>query len=57
MSGNRAGSSREAGGLSPAMGRTAVFLVGGVGLLLAGIWLQVQPKLRYREVAAEAAGP
>ena len=41
-------------GLSPAMRRTAGFLAVGVGLLLLGGWLNVQPSLRQRAVVGEA---
>ncbi|MFM1904355.1 MAG: hypothetical protein RLZZ440_2255 [Planctomycetota bacterium] len=44
----------ERGRGGPAMGRTAAFLAGGLALLAVGGWLQLQPKLRYREPAAEA---
>ena len=54
MTGNRRGGEQEAGGAS-VTGRTMAFLAGGIGLLLLGLWLQVQPKLRYREVADETA--
>ena len=37
-----------AGGLSPAMRRTALFLAAGAGLLLLGGWLNVRPALRQR---------
>jgi hypothetical protein len=42
-------------GTSSATRRTAVFLAGGSALLLAGLWLQVQPKLRYRNAVDESA--
>jgi hypothetical protein len=54
MTGNQRGGGQEAGGAS-VTGRTTAFLAGGIGLLLLGLWLQVQPKLRYREVADETA--
>jgi hypothetical protein len=37
-----------------ALGRTATFLAGGLALLAVGSWLQLQPKLRYREPVTEA---
>lgn len=54
MSADRMHSDREPVGGSSAMGRTAAFLAGGLALLAVGGWLQLQPKLRYREPAAEA---
>ena len=53
MSGNRR--SGQGTDSSTVTGRTAVFLAGGIGLLLVGLWLQLQPKLRYRAVVDETA--
>ncbi len=54
MSADRTDSGRKPAGGMSAMGRTTAFLAGGVALLAMGAWLQVQPKLRYREPVAEA---
>jgi hypothetical protein len=37
-----------AAGMSPAMRQTAMFLLGGFGLLLVGAWLNIRPALRQR---------
>ena len=42
-------------GWSPAVQRTAVFLIAGLGLLVIGGWLQMRPTLRSRAVTAETA--
>ena len=42
---------QAAGGLSPAMQRTASFLALGAGLLLLGGWLNIRPTLRQRALA------
>jgi hypothetical protein len=42
-----------AGGMSPALRRTAGFLAVGAGLLLLGGWLNVRPSLRQRAVVGE----
>jgi hypothetical protein len=46
-----------AGGLSPAMRRTAAFLAAGAGLLLLGAWLTVRPALKQRAPSAGTEGP
>jgi len=43
-----------AGGMSPALRRTAGFLAVGAGLLLLGSWLTMRPSLRQRAVVGEA---
>ena len=42
---------RSQGGLSPVMRRTAVFLLGGIGMLALGI--AVQPRFKGRQVEQE----
>ena len=44
---------QAAGGLSPAMRRTASFLAVGAGLLLLGGWLNIRPTLRQRALVGE----
>ena len=44
---------QAAGGLSPAMQRTASFLALGAGLLLLGGWLNIRPTLRQRALVGE----
>jgi len=39
------------GGLSPVMQKTALFLLGGIGLLLLGT--AVQPRFKSRKIEAE----
>ena len=55
MSADRFENVHGTSGGSPVMGRTAAFLAGGAALLAAGLWFQVQPKLRYREPDSDAA--
>ena len=54
MSVDRTDSGRKPAGGTSVMGRTMAFLAGGLALLAVGGWLQLQPKLRHREPAAEA---
>jgi len=44
----RESSEAAAGAMSPTMRRTAIFVAGGLGLLLAGAWTSLQPALRQR---------
>lgn len=46
-------SSESAGGLSPVMRKTALFLLGGVGMLLAGLAVQPRFKSRVEKPAEE----
>jgi hypothetical protein len=52
MQGHHDTSGRTAGGMSPALRRTAGFLAVGAGLLLLGSWLTMRPSLRQRETGA-----
>ncbi len=54
MSVERMDSGRKPAGGTSVLGRTIAFLAGGLALLAVGSWLQLQPKLRQREPAAEA---